>query len=212
MSDNVKLDVERRERLGKGGARATRREGRVPAIVYGGEQPPLAISLDTRELQKQFKGHGFFSRVFELNLGGETQRVLARELQTHPVTGHPLHLDFLRFGATTRVDVEVEVIFENEEACPGLKKGGMLNIVLHTVSLACLADRIPESIKVDLTGRDIGDAIHIGDLGLPEGVEPANQEADATVAVIAAPTVAGAEGDEDEGAAEDTAEGASDET
>ncbi len=206
MSDVVSLAAERRQRIGKGGARAARRAGRVPAIIYGDNKPPEAISLDPVELQKQLRGHGFFARVFEIDLGGETHRVLARDLQHDPVKGTPMHVDFMRFGAATRVEVEVPVVFKGEGECPGLKKGGMLNIVLHEIPLVCKADAIPESLTVDLSGLEIGDVIHLSAVALPAGAELALADAEGAVATIAAPTVAAVEEEEVEAAAEEAVE------
>ncbi|MCW5699843.1 MAG: 50S ribosomal protein L25/general stress protein Ctc [Rhodospirillales bacterium] len=204
MSESVSLAAEKRERVGKGGARATRRAGRVPAIIYGGQQDPVAISLDPTELHKQLRGPGFFSRVFELNVAGQKHRVLARDLQHHPINGRPLHVDFMRFSATTMVDVDIEVVFENEEECPGLKKGGVLNVVQHSISVSCLAGQIPQSIAIDLSGLDIGDGIHLKDIALPEGVKPTTDDMEAAIVIVAAPTVAAAE-EEEEGEEEGTA-------
>lgn len=208
MSEFVPLAAERREQVGTGAARAVRGAGRVPAIVYGNRQDPEAISLDAVELLKQLHGPGFFSRVFELQLPGGKQRVLARELQREPVSGAPLHVDFLRFSAATRVDVEVGVVFRNEEASPGLKQGGMLNVVMHSIALDCKADSIPESISVDVGGLEIGDAIYLKDVPLPPGAEPKITDPEAVVATIATPTVAveaAAEAEEEAAEAEERA-------
>lgn len=204
MSETVSFAAERRQTLGKGGARATRRAGRVPAIVYGQGQDPLPISVDLVELDKQLHTQGFFTKIFELRVDGRTIRTLARDCQRDPVLGRPLHVDFLSVGATTRVDVDVEVVFANEDECPGLKRGGVLNIVLHQIGLNCRADQIPGSLTVDLAGLDIGDTVHLPDVKLPPGAELAVADPEATVASIAAPTVAPAE--EEEEAEEEEAE------
>jgi len=189
MADVTTIAAELRERAGKGAARATRRSGRVPAVIYGDKKNPVLISLDPLDLMRQLKGPGFFSHVFAIDVGGRTERVLARDLQVHPVTDRPLHVDFMRFGADTKVNVDVVVVFENEEASPGLKRGGVLNVVRHEIELICPADGIPESLTVDLTGLDIGDSVHISDVALPTNVEPAISDRDFTVATIAAPSV-----------------------
>jgi len=124
-----------------------------------------------------------------VDVGGDNERVLARDLQLHPVSDQPIHVDFLRVSRTTRIDVEVAVVFLNEEESPGLKRGGVLNVVRHTVELSCQADAIPQQIELDLTGRDIGDSLHIGEVKLPEGVEPTITDRDFTIATIAAPSV-----------------------
>jgi large subunit ribosomal protein L25 len=189
MADISQLAAEVRERAGKGAARATRRAGRVPAVIYGNKQDPVMISLDPRELNIELRHTGFFSRVYEVDIAGTKHRVLPRDLQVHPITDHPLHLDFMRFSAKTRLNVDVEVVFLNEEASPGLKEGGVLNIVRHAVELRCRPDDIPESLTVDLTGLEIGDSVHISAVTLPEDVELTITDRDFTIATIAAPTV-----------------------
>ncbi len=219
MAQAIALAAEVRERAGKGAARATRRAGRVPAVIYGNKMPPVMISLTPIDLERQLKVRGFFTKVFELTVGGETHRVLARDLQLDPVTDAPLHVDFMRFGATTRVTVDVQVIFINEDKCPGLRRGGVLNMVRRSVELVCLADAIPENLIADLEHLDIGDGVHISNIDLPEGVAPTISDRDFTIATIAAPTLlktpeeeaaeaAAAEEDEAEGAEGGEAEGA----
>ena len=207
MAQAATMSVELRERAGKGAARATRRAGRVPAVIYGNKQDPVMISLEPVELMRQLKGPGFFSRVYELEAGGEKYRVLPRDLQLHPVTDRPLHVDFMRFSAKTRLNIEVSVVFENEEECPGLRQGGVLNIVRHTVELLCSPDHIPESLIVDLSGLDVGDSVHISSIKLPGDVKLTITDRDFTIATIAAPTiniepVEGEEGEEGAEAAE----------
>ncbi len=189
MANVTTFSAELRERAGKGAARATRRGGRVPAVIYGDKQKSVMISLDPGDLMQQLRGPGFFSHVFEISVNGDKHRVLARDLQLHPVSERPLHVDFMRFGADTKVNVDVQVIFENEEESPGLKRGGVLNVVRHAIEFVCPADRIPESITVDLTGLEIGDSVHISDISLPDDAEPTISDRDFTVATIAAPSV-----------------------
>ncbi len=189
MAQATTLTAEARENAGKGAARAVRREGRVPAVIYGNKEDTVLITIDPLELQQQLKGPGFFSRVFEIEVGGKKHRVLARDLQVDPVTDRPIHVDFMRFSATTRLNIDVQVIFENHEESPGLKRGGVLNVVRHTVEMRCKPDGIPESITVDLTGLDIGDSVHISSIELPEDVELVIADRDFTVATIAAPTI-----------------------
>jgi large subunit ribosomal protein L25 len=198
MADTISFVAETRERAGKGAARQTRRDGRVPAVIYGNKQAPVMISLESKELLKQIRGLGFFSHVFEIDVGGNKERVLARDLQKDPVTDSPLHVDFMRFSATTRFEVDVEVVFENEEESPGLKFGGVLNVVMRTIPLICRPDAIPERIGVDLTGLEVGDVIHIGKLSIPASAELAITDPEATVATIAAPTIAPVEEEEAE--------------
>lgn len=188
MADTITLKTEPRHRAGKGGARATRREGRIPAIIYGNNQAPTMVAVDANALGQQLRKPGFFAHVVELDLGTAKERVLPRDVQLDPVTDRPLHVDFLRFSAATRVNVEVQVKFDNEDKAPGLKQGGVLNIVLHTLELICRPDAIPESVRVDLTGLGIGDVVHVNQVALPADVELGDYEEDATVATIAAPS------------------------
>lgn len=189
MVDFTPIAAELRERAGKGAARSTRREGRVPAVIYGNKQDPVMISLDPVELKKQFRGGTFFSKVYEVTVGEETTRVLARDLQLHPVSDEPMHVDFMRFSPRTKLTFDIPVNFENEDDSPGLKSGGVLNVVRYTVELLCSPMNIPEAISADLTGLEVGDSIHISNIDLPEGVEPTITDRDFTIATIAAPTV-----------------------
>jgi large subunit ribosomal protein L25 len=189
MSEIVTFAAERRQPRGKGGAREARRAGRVPAIIYGRDQEPMAISVDLVALDKQLHTHGFFARVFEIDVEGRKLRALVRECQRDPVIGRPLHVDFLSVSAATMVDVDVDVLFENEDKSPGIRNGGVLNIVLHQIPLRCQADQIPPSVKIDLSGLEIGDVIHLNEVALPAGTEVSAADAEATVASIAAPSV-----------------------
>ncbi len=209
MAQAHPLNAELRERAGKGAARAVRREGRVPGVIYGNKQEPVLISLDPVDLMKEYQNAGFFSHVYEIAVGGEKYKVLARDMQTHPINDLPIHVDFMRFSAKTRLAVNVNVEFVNEEQSPGLKEGGVLNVVRHEVELRCSPESIPESLIADLSGLDIGDSLHISAISLPEGVELTITDRDFTIATIAAPTIftevedeEGEEGDEAEGAAE----------
>ncbi len=188
MPDVVSLAAELRGRAGKGGARESRRAGRVPAVIYGNKQEPVLIALDGAELLKHLRRPGFMAHVFEITVAGARERVLPREVQHDPVSGKPLHVDFMRFGAETRIHVEVRVKFENEDKAPGLKKGGVLNVVHHTLDLVCSPDAIPESVTVDLNGLELGDVIHADAIELPAGVELGEDDPQATIASIAAPS------------------------
>lgn len=217
MAQAYELKAELRERAGKGAARAERRAGRVPGVIYGNKQDPILISIDPVDLAKEINSPGFFTHVYEVAVGGEKYRVLARDLQQHPINDLPIHVDFMRFSAKTRLAVEVVVEFVNEDECPGLREGGVLNVVRYAVELRCQPDNIPETIVADLTGLEIGDTLHISAIALPDGVEPTITDRDFTVATIAAPTIItdteGEEGDEDgEGAdgGEDAADGGDD--
>jgi large subunit ribosomal protein L25 len=200
MADTIVFVAQPRERTGKGGARATRRQGLVPGIVYGGAEPPVKVAVGVKELRRQLETNPrFFSTVVELELDGRRAHVLPREAQLHPVTDMPLHIDFIRAEAGASVTVAVPVRFVNEPASPGLKRGGVLNIVRREVELVCPAEAIPAEIVADLTGFEIGESIHISHVKLPEGVQPTITDRDFTIASILPPTVAettGAEGGE----------------
>ncbi|GAB6052766.1 50S ribosomal protein L25/general stress protein Ctc [Magnetospira thiophila] len=199
MSDIVNLDAEVRERAGKGAARATRRAGRIPAVIYGGKTEPIMISLEPIQLHKRLHAPGFFSHMVQLKLGSESYQVLPRDVQFHPVTDVPLHVDFLRVSKEDRIEVAVVVDFINELASPGLKRGGVLNVVRHEVELICSPDNIPETLIADLTGLNIGDSVHISNIALPEGVVPAIADRDFTIATVVAPSGMETETEEGEG-------------
>ncbi len=188
MAENLTLAAERRDRAGKGAARATRRSDRVPGVIYGDKKPPVLISIEQRALERVANKESFFARLATVTVDGESHRVLPREVQLDPVSDRPIHADFLRVGPKTRITVAVPIHFENEAASPGLKRGGVLNVVRHAVEVYCLADSIPELFTADLTGLDIGDSIHISHVKLPEGVRPTIGR-DFTIASVAAPTV-----------------------
>ena len=208
MSDIVKFTCESRERAGKGAARAVRRAGRVPAVLYGDKKDPIMLSLEPIALDKQMNRRGFFSRVFDLDIDGKGHKGLVRDVQTDPVTSRPVHVDFLRVSKTAKVSVHVTVQFINEEASPGLKFGGVLNIVRHDVELMCPAMSIPASIEVDLTGKEVGDSIHISEVSLADGITPVIKDRDFTIATVAAPTIQKAVEDEEVEAVEgEAAEG-----
>lgn len=189
MAQAMILAAEVRTSNGTGHARATRRAGLVPCIIYGNKEEPLMISISPKDLQKQLRGPGFFARVFEIAVGEQKHRVLARDLQTDPVTDQPIHVDFMRFSATTLLNVEVQVVFENHDESPGLKRGGVLNVVRHYIEMRCKPDNIPESILVDLSGLDIGDSVHISKIEIPGDAELTIADRDFTIATIAAPTL-----------------------
>ena len=188
MSEALTLPAETRERAGKGASRALRREGRVPAVVYGGNEEPLSIHVEEKELRRQLGTGHFFNSVVEVEVGGNKLRTLPKDVAFHPVTERPLHVDFLRVSKNAKVHVNVPVVFTNEEASPGLKKGAVLNIVKHELDLVCEADKIPDDIIIDVTGLEIGDSIHISHVKLPKGVESGITDRDFTIATIVAPS------------------------
>jgi large subunit ribosomal protein L25 len=188
MSKVVILEAELRDRAGKGAARATRRAGRVPAVIYGDKKEPINISLDPKVLGRELGRGGFFGRLVDIKLGSVSHRTLPRDVQLHPVTDVPLHVDFVRVNASTRIHVRVPVVFDNQDKAPGIKRGGVVNIVSHDVEVICAADSIPDRLHVDLTGYDIGDNVHLSMLTLPDGVVAAPGD-DITLVTIAPPTV-----------------------
>jgi large subunit ribosomal protein L25 len=189
QQQTITFPAERREGTGKGPARALRRAGRVPAIVYGGKEAPLQVSLPFKELKHALSTNPrFFSSVVTLDFGGETARVLPREAQLHPVSDDPLHVDFIRAEAGATLTLAVPVRFVHENQSPGLKRGGVLNIVRREVELVCPADAIPAELVVDLAGVDINESVHISAVRLPEGVRPTITDRDFTIASVVPPS------------------------
>jgi len=185
MSDVIQLTAEPRERTGKEAARALRKTHMVPAIVYGGKEEPMKIALVEREIKRELEMNPrFFSSVVALNLNGKTIQVVPREAQTHPVKGHPLHVDFLRAAKGSTVTVEVPVHFLNEEKCPGIRRGGVLNIVRREIELVCPVEAIPDQIDVDLAAVEIGDSVHISAITLPANVTPTITDRDFTICAV----------------------------
>ena len=196
MSEQLTLPAEARDRAGKGASRALRREGRVPAVVYGEKKEPLSIHVEEKLLTKMLHTGHFMNSVVMIDVGGTPTRTLPKAVDFHPVSSRPIHVDFLRIGEHAQVTVAIPVRFDNEEASPGLKRGGVLNIVQHELQLVCDAANIPNEIHIALDGLDIGDTIHISQVNLPEGVKPANEDEDFTVATIVAPSAMKAEEEE----------------
>jgi len=188
MSDTHTLPAETRERAGKGASRVLRREGRVPAVVYGNNEAPLSIHVEEKELRRQLGTGHFFNSIVEIVVSGQTVRTLPKDVAFHPVSERPLHADFLRISKDHKVHVEVPVIFINEAASPGLKRGGVLNIVRHELELVCDPSLIPDDIQIDVTGLEIGASIHISHVNLPEGAASAIADRDFTIATIVAPS------------------------
>jgi large subunit ribosomal protein L25 len=184
MAEVLELKGWARARTGKGGARASRREGRIPGIVYGDKTDPQTVAVDYRAIVNELHTGHFQSTIFMLDLEGTKTRVIPRDVQLDPIRDFPIHVDFMRVGEHSLVTVEVPVRFLNEAGSPGIKRGGILNVVRHEIEVRCPADAIPEHFDVDLTGLEIGDAVHISALKLPEGVRPTTTERDFTVATI----------------------------
>lgn len=190
MSEVSSFNAVARAQVGKGEARATRRSGLVPGVIYGNKQAPVAIALDPRIIVAEMNKAGFFSRLFDISVDGKVERCLCRDIQRHPVSDQALHVDFLRVSADAKVHVHVPVHFANQEAAPGLKRGGMLNIVAHEVEIVAPGNAIPDEIVVDLAGLEIGASVHVDSLKLPAGVSVVTHHKDITLATISAPTVA----------------------
>ncbi len=207
MSDIVTLAASSRESVGKGTARAVRRNGQVPAVVYGDKKPPISIIVEEKMLLRYVNGSGFFSHLFDIKLDGKKLRVLPRDVQFHPVTDRPLHVDFLRIAAGTKVKVNVPISFIDHEKSNGLKRGGTLNVVKHDIEVLCASAKIPEKFEVSLEGYEIGAPVALSSLKLPDGVTLVSKEApDFTIASIAIPSAARSEGADKEGDGEATAE------
>lgn len=195
MADMIALEAKLRERVGKGAARKERREGNVPAVIYGDGQDPVSISLDYNLMFNLiFKG-GFKQTLFEVNVGGTKTRVICRAVQLDPIRDTPVHIDFFRLGKGATLDLEIPVSFLNEEECPGLNAGGALNVVRHTIMITVRANAIPSEIEVDLSALEVGESIHISQITLPEGSKSTITDRDFTIVSVAAP---GGAVDEDE--------------
>ncbi len=206
MTKASQLDIQLREQTGKGASHALRRSNRIPAVLYGGKDAPVHFSLDSVQLNKEIHQTGFLSKVFELPFGGKKEKALARAVQFHPVTDRPLHVDFLRVSKESQITVAVPLHFINEGGSPGLKRGGVLNILVHNLEVVADIDHIPSSIEIDLTGLEIQDTIHLKDLKFPEGVLAAHPDRDSDIANIVAPTVMKKAGTEEEPSQENVAE------
>ncbi|MFK8034456.1 MAG: 50S ribosomal protein L25/general stress protein Ctc [Hyphomicrobiales bacterium] len=213
MSDELKAVA--RERVGKGAARATRREGLVPAVIYGDSKPPLSIALPAKETAMAANDSSFMARVIDLDVDGKTHSVIAKDVQRDPVKDFVTHVDFLRVGKGSTLTVNIPVQFINEEESPGIKRGGVLNIVRHEVECIVPGNAVPEFLEGDLTGLDVGDGLHISAFNLPKGVEPTITDRDFTVATIAAPAALKSDDegtDDGEAAAPEEAEAASEDS
>ncbi len=210
MADIIELKAEARELIGKGAANRMRREGKVPGVIYGNSEAPESIAIDTGVITKHMQTGSFLATVYMVDIGGKKTRVIPRDLQTDPVRDFPIHFDLLRLAEDARIDVTVQIHYLNDDLSPGLKRGGILNVVRHEIELSCPADAIPESIEVSLEGLDIGDSLHFSSITLPENVSSTISDRDFTLV-----TIVGAkeeepeevEGEEVEGEGEEAAEG-----
>ncbi len=202
MSDVIKLDGELRQRVGKGSSRAARLANRIPAVIYGDKKDPVSITLAKNELVRLLNRGSIMTHMFHINVGGTVEKCLPRDLQKHVVSDEPMHVDFLRLAKGATIAIELPVVFTDEEESPAMKRGGVLNVVKHTIECIVPADNIPNSITVSLAGLDIGDSVHISAITLPEGCAPTITDRDFTIVTAVAPSaLKSAEGeDEDEDA------------
>ncbi|USO01558.1 MAG: 50S ribosomal protein L25/general stress protein Ctc [Alphaproteobacteria bacterium] len=203
MRDNVKIEAAVRESVGTGSAREARRAGMLPVSIYGGKEKPVAATISPKAIFHEIQTLRFFTHVYELNFGGKIQRVIPRDVQRHPVTDVPLHIDFMRVSGSDSIHVHIPVHLINEDKCEGLKRGGVLNTILHEIEVVCPVGSIPESLEADLAGVSLGHSLHTDALVLPKGVKIAHPERDNTLATIVVPssvkaeTEAAAEAEED---------------
>jgi large subunit ribosomal protein L25 len=181
----IVLNVEKRERTGTGGARSTRNSGLIPGILYGGPRGAVPIEVKSADVKMAMRSGKFLSHMVEIDHRGERQPVIPRDVQFHPVSDEPIHIDLYRVEENAEIAIDVVVHFKNQDLSPGLKRGGVLNVVRHTIKLKVPANKIPEEIVVDLTGADIGDSIHISSVKLPEGARPVIRDRDFTIATVA---------------------------
>jgi large subunit ribosomal protein L25 len=188
MANFVTIEAEARERAGKGAARATRRQGKVPAVIYGARQAPTLIALDPRTVLRELHQGGWRSRLYEIQVNGTPTRALIRDVQFHPVTDNPEHVDFQRLAPGEKIRVAVTVLFHNEATSVGLKRGGMLNVVRHTVECYCDPENVPAHFDADLAALDINDNVRWSDLKGTEGIRPTITDRDFVVATVAPPT------------------------
>lgn len=202
MSQTYELKAETRDTVGKGSARALRRNGKVPAVIYGDKQAPLSIALSYKDVYYKIHGGGFMTTIATIDVDGQKIQVLPKAYQLDPVRDFPIHVDFLRVSKNTTVTVQIPVRFINEEQSAGIKRGGVLNIVRHEIEAHVPANKIPDFIEVDLAGTGLGDSIHISAVKLPEGVQPTITDRDFTIATIAAPAGLKSEEGEEAAAAE----------
>ncbi|MCF6196075.1 MAG: 50S ribosomal protein L25/general stress protein Ctc [Emcibacter sp.] len=211
---NPVLKAELREKAGKGSSRALRREDKIPAVIYGDKKEPTLVTLKQVDLMKELHKGGFMNTSYEVQIGKDKETVLPRDVQFHPVTDWPLHVDFLRLAKGSSLNIMIPIHFIGEEECPGIKLGGILNVVRHEVEFSCPANAIPEAIEIDISELDMNDSIHISTINLPEGVTPVIDDRDFTIAMISAPSglkSAGTDEDEDEEGTETEEEGTTEE-
>jgi large subunit ribosomal protein L25 len=196
MTQATLLAAELRDRALKGTARAIRRQNKVPGVIYGDKQSPIMVSVERNILTRLVEAPGFFIRLVDLEMDGKKHRVLPRDVQYDPVSDRPIHIDFLRVSANTKIRVGVPVVFTNAEKSPGLKRGGALNIVHHEIEVTCSPENIPAKFEISLEGLQINDAVHLSLVTMPEGVKLTTHDKDYTIATIAVPSAIRAEAEE----------------
>ena len=185
---NAVLKAELREKAGKGSSRALRREDKIPAVIYGDKKEPTMVTITRVNLMKELNKGGFMNTSYELQIGKDKETVLPRDVQFHPVTDWPLHVDFLRLAKGSSLNIMIPIHFVGEEECPGLKAGGILNVVRHEVEFSCPANAIPEAIEIDISLLEMNDSVHISTVKLPKGVTPVIDDRDFTIAMVSAPS------------------------
>ena len=198
MAEVETVPASPRESVGKGSARQDRRDGLVPAVIYGNKEEPIMLTLEQRVLRKELTNPQFYIQLVDIEIDGTKHRVLPRDVQFHPVSDAPMHVDFLRFDPNRKITAAVPVAFEGESESPGLKGGGVLNVVRYEVEVICTADNIPPELILYLAGLEVGDSLHASSVKLPDGVDFVISDRDFTIATIAAPTVIVEETTEDE--------------
>lgn len=213
MSQNIQVTAQKREGVGKGAARAIRREGLIPGVLYGDKKEPMKLALENRVMVKLLHTPHFFNTLVDIKIDKDSHRAIARDVQLDPVKDTPIHVDFLRVTDRTVLNIDIPLAFLNEESCPGLERGGVLSVVRHSVEMTVRANNIPEQIEVDLTGLEIGDSISISDITLPKGAELTITDRDFTLASVTAPSaLRSAEDEAEEGEEAESEETSEDKT
>lgn len=188
MAEARAMEVQNRTQVGTGAARAIRRQGQIPAILYGEKKDPVALAVSEKLITRELLDPHVHTKIYEIEVNGKKEKVLIRDVQLHPVTDRPEHVDFQRIDPAKKLHVDVHIRFINEDKSPGIKRGGVLNVVVHELPVSCYPHSIPSEITIDLSGRDVGTSIHLKDLALPEGVQPLHTQGDQTIATLVAPS------------------------
>ncbi len=192
------LDVKTRDMIGTGSARAVRQQGFVPVSLYGDAKAPINLKIEARILVKEMHKPGFSTKIFSITFSDKKERALVRDVQLHPVTDAPMHVDLMRVSANSKIHLKVPLYFTNNDKCPGLKMGGILNVVHHTIDVNCSPDTIPKHFEIDLDNQDIGFTLRMPDIPLPTGVSFAHMDENETLATIVPPKVSNKSNNDDE--------------